>query len=179
MAEEVIALGLCMVVERTDRGFLRFGIDRLGGDEGGGSLPFSLHPYGFRSRPRAPTKTNDDAIEGADLLLFDLGGSNEGALPCQDGRVGVPDEGDGGAIMYGWTGSGAPSYVLVSGADGKVCVVAPETVIGDEEQARALVTDALLTWITSTLLPALASAPGGPITVAPPTGVTTTKTRAQ
>jgi hypothetical protein len=179
MATEVITLGLCMVVERRERGFLRFGIDRLGGDDAGGALPFSLHPYGLRSRPRAPTKANDDAIDGADLLLFDLGGSNEGAIPCQDSRVEIPDEGDGGSILYGWTGS-ALSYVLVSGSDGKIRIVAPETIVGDEAQAKALVKDeALMQWINGVLLPALAQSPGGPITVQPPSGLGTMKLRAQ
>jgi len=67
-----------------------------------------------------------------------------------------------------------------AGDDGKVRVTAPETVIGSEAGAKALVVDEkLMQWIVGTLLPALASAPGGSIVVSPPSALGTTKTRAE
>lgn len=174
----MIEHGVCMVIERKG-GFLSFGLDRLGGEEGGGLLLYSLHPYGFRSQPRPAEKREDgEAGEGAGLLSFNLGGGDEGAIPTQDPRVELPDEGKGGSILYAWTGS-AVSSIVVSGDDGKVRVTAPETIIGEDAQAKELATKALVDWINSTLIPKLAEAPGGPITVTPPSGVLTTATRAQ
>lgn len=175
----MIEHGLCVTIERKN-GFLNFGLDRLGGEEGGGLLLYSLHPYGFRSQPRDPTKGDDgETNEGAGLLAFNLGGGDEGAIPTQDPRVELPDEGKGGSMLYAWTGS-AVSSLVISGTDGKVRVTAPETIIGEDAQAKALVKeDALMQWINTTLLPKLAAAPGGPIEVTPPSNIGTTATRAQ
>ena len=169
------------------KGLLRFGLDRLGntGADDPANAPSGLtveacHPYGFRSRPRDPdADANGVPTKGAGLLLLDFGGGDEGGIPTQDPRVELADEGKGGAQLYAWTGSAVSSIVL-SGDDGKVRVTAPETIIGSENGAKALVKDELLMqWITGTLIPALANSPGGPISVAPPSGLGTTKTRAE
>ena len=178
---------LTVLSEISEDGELRFGLDRLGppgaetGDAAASGLPVeACHPYGFRSRPRDPdVDAQGNPTRGAGLLLLDFGGGDEGGIPTQDPRVTLADEGKGGAQLYAWTGS-AVSSVVLSGADGKVRVTAPETVIGSESGAKALVVDErLMQWITGTLLPALAGAPGGSIVVSPPSGLGTTKTRAE
>lgn len=168
------------VVSEIVEKLLRFGVDRLGGKDAGGPPIESAHPFGFRSRPRDPdTDPAGEPTKGAGFLLVSLGGGDEAGFPTQDPRVELGDEGKGGAQLYCWTGS-AVSSVTLSGNDGKVRVVAPETIVGSDAGAKALVKDELLMqWITSTLLPALASSPGGPITVAPPSGLGTTKLRAE
>jgi len=175
------------VVSKILEGALRFGLDRLGSpgaedpaDAASGLPVKACHPYGLRSRPRdADTDADGNPTEGAGLLLLDFGGGDEGGIPTQDPRVELVDEGKGGAQIYAWTGS-AVSSVVLSGDDGKVRVTAPETVIGSEAGAKALVVDEkLMQWIVGTLLPALASAPGGSIVVSPPSALGTTKTRAE
>ena len=118
--------GLAVLSELV-QGFLRFGLDRLGGavddgDAAAGGLPLeSCHPYGLRSRPRDPDKdAQGNPTKGAGLLVVERGGGDDGAIPTADPRITtLPDEGKGGAQLYGWTGS-AVSYVLISGADGSI-----------------------------------------------------------
>ena len=178
----MIEHGLCTTVERKN-GFLRFGLDRLGAPdgEGGGDLMPSLYPYGFSGAPHEAERGEDGLFgDGAGLLTFPFGGGDEGALPVQDPRVEAPDHGRGGAAMYGGPLGSAPSYVFIAGSDGKVRVSAPETVIGADAAAKSLVKEQLLMqWITSVLIPALSIAPGGPITVSPPSGLGTTKLRSE
>ena len=126
MASEVIQHGLAVLSELVS-GFLRFGLDRLGGaaddgDAAAGGLPLeSCHPYGLRSRPRDPDKdAQGNPTRGAGLLVIERGGGDDGAIPTADPRITtLVDEGKGGAQLYGWTGS-AVSYVLISGADGGI-----------------------------------------------------------
>ena len=118
--------GLAVLSELV-QGFLRFGLDRFGGaagdaDGAAGGLPLeSCHPYGLRSRPRDPDKdAQGNPTKGAGLLVIERGGGDDGAIPTADPRItDLPDEGKGGAQLYGWTGS-AVSYVLISGADGSI-----------------------------------------------------------
>ena len=168
------------VLSEIAKGVLRFGLDRLGGADAGGLPVESAHPFGLRSRPRDPDVDSEGApTKGAGLLVLDLGGGEELGLPTSDPRVELVDEGKGGCQIYGWTGS-AVSSVVISGSDGKVRVTAPETILGSDAGAKALVKDdALMQWIVGTLLPALSSAPGGPISVTPPSSLGTTKTRAE
>ena len=115
------------VLSELVKGFVRFGKDALGAAssadaESGGGLPLqSCHPYGLRSRPRDPDKDADgNPTKGAGLLVIERGGGDDGAIPTADPRItDLPDEGKGGAQLYGWTGS-AVSYVLISGADGSI-----------------------------------------------------------
>ncbi len=115
------------VLSEIVQGFLRFGLDRLGGaaddaDGAAGGLPLeSCHPYGLRSRPRDPDKdAQGNPTRGAGLLVIERGGGDDGAIPTADPRItSLVDEGKGGAQLYGWTGS-AVSYVLISGADGSI-----------------------------------------------------------
>lgn len=159
------------------KGVLTFGLDRLGGREGGGQNPLSMHPYGLRSRTRDwDTDANGNPTKGAGLLLLDLGGGDEGALPTQDPRVQLEDEGKGGTQLYGWTGSEVSS-IRISGDDGKIRVKAPETLVGDAP--KALANEDLVTWINTVLRPKLAAAPGGPIEVDAPANVTTTKLKSE
>ncbi len=175
----MIQHGIAMLTEIV-KGVLRFGLDRLGGEDGGGLTLESLHTYGFRSRPRDPDVDADGNVTtGAGLLQFDRGGGDEGAIPTHDPRVTLQDEGKGGSQMYAWTGSGAPSTVVLSGDDGKARVTAPETIVGSEAAVALVKEQALMTWITSTLIPALAQSPGGPITVSPPSNIGTTKLRSE
>lgn len=168
------------MLSRLVEGALRFGLDRLGGREAGGQLPLSAHPYGLRSRPRdADVDEAGEPTRGAELLVFDLGGGDERAVPTQDPRVELQDEGPGGAQLYGSTGSSVSS-VHISGNDGKVRVTAPETIVGAEGAAKALANEDLVTWVLTELIPKLGSYTGsGPITVTPPTNVTTTKLRGE
>ncbi len=118
--------GLAVLSELV-QGFLRFGLDRLGGaaddaDGAAGGLPLeSCHPYGLRSRPRDPDKdAQGNPTKGAGLLVIERGGGDDGAIPTADPRItSLVDEGKGGSQLYGWTGS-AVSYVLISGADGSI-----------------------------------------------------------
>ena len=177
--------GLAVLSELVS-GFLRFGLDRLGGaaDDGAaaaGGLPLeSCHPYGLRSRPRDPDKDSQgNPTRGAGLLVIERGGGDDGAIPTADPRITtLVDEAKGGAQLYGWTGS-AVSSVVISGDDGKIRATAPETIIGAEAAGALVKEQQLMTWITSTLLPALASSPGGPIVVTPPSGLATTKLRSE
>jgi len=115
------------VLSEIVQGFLRFGLDRLGGaaddaDGAAGGLPLeSCHPYGLRSRPRDPDKdAQGNPTRGAGLLVIERGGGDDGAIPTADPRItSLVDEGKGGSQLYGWTGS-AVSYVLISGADGSI-----------------------------------------------------------
>ncbi len=174
------------VVSELVKGLVRFGKDALGGPAGsdtesGGSLPLdACHPYGMRSRPRDPDKDSQgNPTAACGLLIIERGGGDDGALPTQDPRITtLPDEGKGGVQLYAWTGS-AVSSVVLSGDDGKARVTAPETIIGSEAAGALVREQQLMTWITSTLIPALASSPGGPITVTPPSGLATTKLRAE
>lgn len=69
--------------------------------------------------------------------------------------------------------------VTLSHAGGGTSITMTSTEIkAGDSGAKALATLDLVTWITSTLIPALAAAPGGPITVAPPANATTTKFKA-
>lgn len=174
------------VLSELVKGFVRFGKDALGAAssadaESGGGLPLqSCHPYGLRSRPRDPDKDADgNPTKGAGLLVIERGGGDDGAIPTADPRITtLVDEGKGGAQLYGWTGS-AVSSVVISGDDGKIRATAPETIVGAEAAGALVKEQQLMTWITSTLIPALASSPGGPITVTPPSGLATTKLRSE
>lgn len=172
--------GVCATSEVKD-GVLSFGLDRLGGAKGGGLLAESLHPYGFRSAPHDAEVSEEGEIgKGAGLLICSHGGGDEGAVPLQDPRVEVPDHGKGGCVMYGGPAGGAVSSVMVAGSDGKVRVSAPETVVGEDAAAKTLVvSDLLMNWITSILLPALAANAGTPIIISPPASLATTKLRAE
>ncbi len=124
----MIQHGLAVLSELVS-GFLRFGLDRLGGaaddgDAAAGGLPLeSCHPYGLRSRPRDPDKDSQgNPTRGAGLLVIERGGGDDGAIPTADPRItSLPDEGKGGAQLYGWTGS-AVSYVLIDGATGNITI---------------------------------------------------------
>jgi hypothetical protein len=124
------------VFSELARGLLRFGLDRLGGaasDEGAsGGLPLeACHPYGFRSRPRdADVDADGNPTRGAGLLVIERGGGDDGAIPTQDPRVELPDEGKGGAQVYAWTGSGV-SYVLVAGSGNITISVGGGTILLD------------------------------------------------
>ena len=174
------------VVSEIVKGLLRLGKDPLGGPAGsdtepGGSLPLdACHPYGMRSRQRDPDKdAQGNPTAGCGLLVIERGGGDDGAIPTQDPRITtLPDEGKGGAQLYGWTGS-AVSSIVISGDDGKIRATAPETIIGAEAAGALVKEQQLMTWITSALLPALASSPGGPIVVTPPSGLATTKLRSE
>ncbi len=187
MASEVMFQHGLAVLSELVSGFLRFGLDRLGGaaddgDAAAGGLPLeSCHPYGLRSRPRDPDKDSQgNPTRGAGLLVIERGGGDDGAIPTADPRItDLPDEGKGGSMLYAWTGSGAPSSLVISGDDGKARITAPETIIGAEAAGALVKEQQLMTWITSTLLPALASSPGGPIVVTPPSGLATTKLRSE
>ena len=88
---------------------LRFGLDRLGGQDGGGLPVENCQPYGFRARSRdADTDADGNPTKGAGLLLFSFGGADEGGFPTQDPRVELVDEGKGGTQVYGWTGTKVP-----------------------------------------------------------------------
>ena len=96
---------------------LRFGLDRLGGQDGGGLPVENCQPYGFRARSRdADTDADGNPTKGAGLLLFSFGGADEGGFPTQDPRVELVDEGKGGAQLYGWTGEKVP-YLAFFGTD--------------------------------------------------------------
>lgn len=122
----ILQHGLTVLSELV-KGFLRFGLDRLGGsssDEGGasGGLPLqSCYPYGTRGRPRDPdVDAQGNPTRGAGLLVIERGGGDDGAIPTADERITtLPDEGKGGAQLYGWTGS-AVSYVVISGDTGSI-----------------------------------------------------------
>ena len=175
-------LGLCTTVERKN-GFLSFGVDRLGAPdgEGGGGLMQSLYPYGFSGSPHEADRGDDGLYTtGAGLLIFEFGGGDEGALPVQDPRIAAPDHGKGGAAMYGGPKGSPPSYVLISGSDGKVRVSATETVIGDNAAAKALVKeDALMQLLTSWHSVLTSYTGSGSILVSPPSGLGTTKLRSE
>jgi hypothetical protein len=73
------------VLSEIVQGFLRFGLDRLGGaaddaDGAAGGLPLeSCHPYGLRSRPRDPDKdAQGNPTRGAGLLVVERGGGDDG-----------------------------------------------------------------------------------------------------
>ncbi len=181
----MIQHGLAVLSELVS-GFLRFGLDRLGGaaddgDAAAGGLPLeSCHPYGMRSRPRDPDKdAQGNPTKGAGLLVIERGGGDDGAIPTADPRItSLVDEGKGGAQLYGWTGS-AVSYVLISGADGGITAkVGAGSILldgttavggaGGEAIARApeLVTWAAQVNVALTQIAALLNAPG-PVTGAP------------
>ena len=183
------------VLSELVKGFLRFGLDRLGGspsdDSAGGGLPLeSCHPYGLRSRPRDPDKDADgNPTKGAGLLVIERGGGDDGAIPTADPRItDLPDEGKGGAQLYGWTGS-AVSYVLIDGATGNITIkvgagsilLDGTTAVGAAGGAAIARAPELQTWaaqvtasISALVTAAASGALASPTTIPPTTGLSGT-----
>jgi hypothetical protein len=179
-------LGMASYTARDADGFYRLQV-RLFGDAG--SQPFeAYHPAGFLGRPRDPDVGPDGAPKLGPTVLYGYEGNQGHALPLNDPRVMplLPEVKLGGSIQYAHLADGSVSYALFDGDTGAWTLKVGGTTVKVETSgteiggagAKLLITQDLLTWITTELLVKLAAAPGGPITVTPPSNVTTTTTRA-
>lgn len=178
-------LGMSAYTARDADGFYTVQIVGFGS---GGSQPVeAYHPAGFLGRPRDPDVDPGGAPKLGPTLLYGQEGNQTHALLLNDPRVAgrLPEVKRGGSMQYADTGASV-AYALFDGDDGTWTLKVGETTAKVDASgielggatAKTLITQDLLTWITSELLVKLAAAPGGPITVTPPSGITTTTTRA-
>lgn len=119
--------GLCVFSERSSDGFVNLQPDWFGEDEnddGGGEALESIHPYGFRSRPRDPETAPDGKGRLGAGLLYVFDGDEGFALPTQDPRHAalLEDEGKGGAQVYSVNNAGAVSRVFLAGSTGDITI---------------------------------------------------------
>jgi hypothetical protein len=116
--------GISVFSERTTEGKLELVPDWYGEANGGGFPLESIHPYGFRSRPRDPdVDPNGQPTVGCGLLYTEDGGEGQ-ALPVQDPRdfASLEDEQKGGAQVYAITSAGRVSRVFLNGSTGALTV---------------------------------------------------------
>jgi hypothetical protein len=178
-------VGMSAYTTRDADGFYRV---QIAGFAKAGSQPFeAYHPVGFLGRQRDPEVDPSGAPKLGPTTLYGLEGNQGHAILLNDPRAAgrLPEVKLGGSMQYADTG-GDVAYALFDGDTGAwtlkvggttVKVEASGTEIGGAG-AKALINQDLLTWITSELIPKLATAPGGSITVTPPSNITTTTTRA-
>ena len=119
--------GLCVFSERSSDGFVNLQPDWFGEDEnddGGGEALESIHPYGFRSRPRDPETAPDGKGRLGAGLLYVFDGDEGFALPTQDPRHAtlLEDEGKGGAQIYSVNDAGVVSRVFLAGSTGNITI---------------------------------------------------------
>lgn len=125
-----LSLGTCVLSERSVDGFVSYQLDPLGGLQGGGDALPCVLPHGFRSRPRDPLLgPSGELVEGAALVVLH-DGREAHAWPAQDHRwaLTLPDEGEGGALVYAALEAGAwrgASYLLLEGDDGAATLRVP------------------------------------------------------
>jgi hypothetical protein len=178
-------LGMSAYTARDADGFYRI---QIAGFTNAGSQPLeAYHPVGFLGRQRDPEVDAAGAPKLGPTTLYGYEGNQGHALPLSDPRAMalLPEVKLGGSIQYAHLASGV-AYALFDGDTGAWTLrVGSNTAVVDETSielggatAKTLVNADLLTWITSELIAKLAAAPGGPITVTPPSNVTTTTTRA-
>lgn len=103
-------------------GFLGLQVDGMG--EGATMPVVELHhPYGFLSRPKAPTAEGD----GCDVLYAWEGTKGHALLALADGRHTplLPPVKEGGSIQYGFNDDLKPTFALIDGETGTYQVYAP------------------------------------------------------
>lgn len=139
---------------------------------------------------------------GGYFLTFPLAAGDSGLLVFSQRPMGswrdsgqVSDPGDegthtiAGAVFFpgletvakklpGAEGGGAGHAVLGKSAGPTIHIDGSTVQVGDAGGQPIALATSLLTWINSTLRPALLAAPGGPISVTAPTGVAATKAKA-
>lgn len=178
-------LGMSAYTARDADGFYTVQIVQFGA---GGNQPVeAYHAAGFLGRPRDPDVDPSGTPKLGPSVLYGQEGNQTHALLLNDPRVAgrLPEVKRGGSMQYADTGTGV-SYALFDGDTGawtlhvlgQTVVVTSSGVEIGGAGAKFLVTQDLLTWITTELIPKLALAPGGPITVTPPSDITTATTRA-
>lgn len=103
-------------------GFLGLQVDGMGD---GATMPVVElhHPYGFLSRPKAPTADGD----GCDVLYAWEGTKGHALLALADGAHTplLPPVKEGGSIQYGISDALKPTFTLIDGETGSYQVYAP------------------------------------------------------